>query len=339
MDFSRYARQMVLYQIGEQGQRKLACSSLVVAGCGALGGVIATLLTRAGVGRIRLIDRDFIELNNLQRQILYDEDDVAAGMPKAAVAAEKLRRVSSQIEIEGVVADLNSSNAESLLSGFDLVLDAIDNFEARYLINDVCVKRSIPWIYGAVIGAYGVTMNILPEQAPCLRCLFPEPPAAGTVETCDVAGILGPIVTTIASVQATEAIKLLIGDATALSPGLLQVDLWDGEMQRTSVPRQADCPTCVQHDFVWLNAATTSQTTSLCGQDAIQIVMHTQQRLDLNELAERLASCGVVTVNPFMLRLQLPDHELNIFPDARAIIKGTTDESVARTLYARYIGL
>jgi adenylyltransferase/sulfurtransferase len=339
MDLSRYARQTVFYQIGEKGQRRLAEGRAVVAGCGALGSVITSLLVRAGVGFVRMIDRDFVELNNLQRQVLYDEDDVRAGLPKAAAAAEKLRRVNSDIEIEGIVADLNSSNAERLLSGFDVVVDAIDNFEARYLINDVCVKTATPWIYGAVIGSYGVTMNILPGETPCLRCLFPQPPAPGTVETCDTAGILGPTVNVIASLQVTETIKLLTGARDDLNPGLLQVDVWDGEMHRSAVPRQEACPTCVDQEFAYLSAAHTSRTTSLCGRDAIQIVMHGDQKLDLPALAIRLRNSGEVIENPFMLRFKVDAYELNVFPDARVIVKGTTDETVARTLYAKYVGL
>ena len=339
MDLSRYARQMVFYQIGERGQRRLADSRVVVAGCGALGSVISSLVVRAGVGHVRLIDRDFVELNNLQRQVLYDEDDVAAGLPKAAAAADKLKRVNSEIEIEGIVADLNSSNAERLLSGFDVVLDAIDNFEARYLINDLCIKTRTPWIYGAVIGSYGVTMNIFPGETACLRCLFPTPPAPGTVETCDTAGILGSTVNTIASLQVTEAIKMLIGADSDVSSGLLQVDVWDGEMQRTAVPRQANCPACIAHDFAYLNAARTSRTTSLCGREALQIVMPGDQQLNLPELAARLRNSGEVSENPFMLRFKVDSYELNIFADARAIIKGTTDETIARSLYAKYVGL
>jgi molybdopterin-synthase adenylyltransferase len=339
MDTSRYARQMTAYQIGESGQRRIAAGSVVVAGCGALGSVIASLLVRAGVGRIRLLDRDFVELHNLQRQFLYDEDDVREGLPKAVAATQKLLRINSEITIEGLVADLNSDNAERLLADCDVVLDAIDNFEGRYLINDVCVSTGTPWVYGAVIGAYGVTMTVRPGQTACLRCLFPDAPAPGTVDTCDTAGILGPTVAVIAALQATEALKLLVGAEADLNPGLLQVDVWDGELQRTAVPRQADCQTCVRREFPYLQAATTSRSTSLCGRDAIQIGMVGAPQLDLTALAARLAQVGEVTANAFMLRLAVDGYELNVFPDARAIIKGTTDETVARGLYAKYVGL
>jgi molybdopterin/thiamine biosynthesis adenylyltransferase len=339
MDLSRYARQAVAGQIGQPGQERLAQGRVVIAGCGALGSVMASLLVRAGVGHVRLIDRDFVELHNLQRQFLYDEEDVRSGLPKAVAAGQKLQRINSQIEIEPLVADLNAANAERLLADADVVLDAIDNFEGRYLINDVCVNAGTPWVYGAVIGAYGVTMDILPGRTACLRCLFPDAPAPGTLDTCDTAGILGPTVAVVAALQATEAIKLLIGAEADLSPGLLQVDVWDGETQRTNVPRQADCPACVRHEFAYLQATTTSRTTSLCGRDAIQIALPGDQRLDLPELATRLRNVGEVTENAFMLRLALDAYELNIFPDARMIVKGTTDETVARGLYAKYVGL
>lgn len=338
MDLSRYARQIVHYQIGEAGQRKLCESRVVVAGCGALGSAAASLLVRAGVGYVRLLDRDFVELNNLQRQLLYDEQDVREGLPKAVAAAQKLGRINSQVAIEPHVVDLNSANAEQLLGGCDLVVDAIDNFEGRYLINDVCLKHGVPWIYGAVIGTFGVTMNILPEAGPCLRCLFPQAPP-GSFETCDTAGILGPTVVTLASLQVTEAIKLLTGKLDDLNDGLLQVDVWDGEMHRSRVERVADCPVCVGHEFTYLQADRTSRTTSLCGRDAIQIVRHGDHKLNLTRLSESLRSVGEVTVNAFMLRVVIDAYELNVFSDARAIIKGTTDETVARTLYSKYVGL
>jgi adenylyltransferase/sulfurtransferase len=339
MDLSRYSRQMAHCQIGTAGQQRLAQSRVVVVGCGALGSVSASLLVRAGIGYVRLIDRDFVELHNLQRQLLFDEDDVRSGLPKAVAAAEKLRRINSEIEIEALVADLVSSNAERLLGGCDLIVDAIDNFEGRYLLNEVAVSIGTPWIHGAVIGSYGVTMNILPGRTACLRCLYPHAPAPGSLDTCDVAGILGPTVNVIAALQVTEALKLLTGAEGDLNPGLLQVEVWDGEMQRLQVPRAADCPTCVGRQFPYLQADTTSRLTSLCGRDAIQISMPNAGQLDLARLAERLGAVGEVTVNAFMLRVKIDSYELNIFADARAIIKGTTDEAVARTLYARYVGL
>lgn len=339
MDLTRYSRQTVFPGIGPAGQERLAAGRAVIAGCGALGSVLASLLVRAGVGYVRLLDRDFVELHNLQRQFLYDEADVRAGLPKAIAAGQKLQRINSEVEIEAVVADLHSGNAARLLGECDLVLDAIDNFEGRYLLNDFCVQERVPWIYGAVIGAYGVTMNVLPGETACLRCLFPEAPAPGTVDTCDTAGILGPTVSVIAALQATEALKLLSGARDQLRAGLLQVDLWDGEMQQVDIPRQEACPTCVQGQYDYLRADATSRTTSLCGRDAIQITMPGAARLDLAELAQRLEPLGEVTANSFMLRASLEGYEFNVFADARAIIKGTTDETVARTLYARYIGL
>lgn len=339
MDLSRYARQVVVSQVGETGQRRLAQGRVVIAGCGALGSMVASLLVRAGVGHVRLIDRDFVELHNLQRQFLYDEEDVRSGLPKAVAAGEKLERINSEVEVEPVVADLDGANAARLLAGAQVVLDALDNFEGRFLINDVCVSTGTPWIYGAVIATYGVTMNILPCQTACLRCLFPQAPAPGTVDTCDTAGILGPTVTAVASLQAAEAIKLLTGATSDLNPGLLQVDIWDGETHRLMVARHENCPVCVRREFHYLATGTTSRTTSLCGRDAVQISHPGSQRVNLAELACRLETVGEVTANPFMVRVIVDGYELNVFPDARAIVKGTHDETVARSLYAKYVGL
>ena len=337
-DLSRYARQTILPQIGREGQERLLASRAVVAGCGALGSMAANLLARAGVGRLRLIDRDFVELNNLQRQVLYDEGDVEEGLPKAAVAQTRLSRVNSGIQVEGAVTDLNPSNVASLLGEADVVVDAVDNFEARLLINDAAVKLGIPWVYGAVIGTYGLTMNIIPGVTPCLGCLFDAPPPAGEVETCATAGILAPVAAIISALQATEAIKILIGSPD-VRRGLLQVDAWDGEMELTAPARRQDCRTCVRHEYVYLNAESASQTVSLCGQNAVQVVAQHGGRLDLKGLAHGLAATAEVKLNPFMLRILAEGYELNVFPDARAIIKGTTDPTVARALYSKYVGM
>lgn len=339
MTLNRYSRQMACGAIGRAGQERLASSRVCVLGCGALGTASASLLARAGVGNLRLIDRDFVELHNLQRQSLFSEADAQAGMPKAVAAARRLREINSEIEVEGVVADFNSTNAVRLIEGCDLVLDAVDNFEGRYLLNEVALKAGLPWVHGAVIASYGVTMTVMPGRSACLRCLYPDTPGAGTVDTCDTAGILGPVVTVIAALQATEAMKLLTGALDDLNDGLLQVDVWDGEMRRYPLPRREDCPACVGGQAPYLEATSTSRTTSLCGRDAIQITVAGDERLDLAQLADRLRSVGEILENPFMLRAMIDGYELNIFPDARVIIKGTTDETTARTLYSRYVGL
>jgi molybdopterin-synthase adenylyltransferase len=338
MDQSRYARQVACLEIGRAGQARLAGARVAVVGCGALGSIAASLLVRAGTGAVRLIDRDFVELNNLQRQMLYEEDDVVSGVPKAVAAAERLRRANSEVKVEPVVADFHSTNAVALLSDCDVLVDAVDSFETRYLINDLALSTGTPWVYGALIGTYGVVMAILPGETACLRCLVPEPPAPGTVETCDTAGVIGPIVTAVASFQVTEVMKLLCGAREALCDGALQIDVWDGEARRVKVARQPDCPACVRGQLTYLGAAHTSRTTSVCGRDAVQVSVPAGAGLDLPALAARLRAAGEVVENAFMLKMRVDGYELNIFPDARAIIKGTTDEVVARTLYARYVG-
>jgi adenylyltransferase/sulfurtransferase len=338
IESSRYSRQMILPQIGAAGQQRLSEGRVVVVGCGALGSVSATLAARAGVGHLRIIDRDFVELSNLQRQTLYTEADVESGMPKAAIAAERLRAANSDVEVEGVVTDLTATNAESLLGGFDVIVDAIDNFEARFLINDVALKIGTPWVYGAVIATYGLTMNVLPGEGPCLRCLLPDPPAPGSVDTCATAGVFGPVVECIAALQMAEAVKLLLGRKEDLRRGLVEFDVWDGELRQTTVPRVPDCPACVRGDYEYLRASATAETISLCGRDALQIAMSRRDRLDLEDLANRLECDRPVKRTPFMLRFEAEGYELNVFSDGRAIVKGTTDETVGRILYAKYVG-
>ena len=313
-------------------------SRVAVAGCGALGSASATLLVRAGVGYVRIIDRDFVETSNLQRQTLYDEDDVASGMPKAAIAAQKLQRANTSVRVEPRVADLTASSAEALLRDVDVIVDAIDNFEARFLVNDVAVKHSIPWVYGAVIATYGLTMTIRPGETACLRCLLPEAPAPGSVDTCATAGILGPVVECIAALQVTEALKLLLGRTDELCGGLAQFDVWDRELSVVDVPRQSDCPTCVQARYDYLRAESTAETVSLCGREAIQISVPRTQPLVLTELAARIRGFAPVQESPFMVRFCVDGREINVFADGRAIIKGTTDEALARKLYAEYVG-
>jgi len=336
----RYSRQILFKEIGESGQARLRASSVVVAGCGALGSVSASILARAGVGRIRLLDRDTVEASNLQRQILYTEEDLRSLKPKAIAARDHLRAANSEVEIEGIVEDLNADTAVRLLTGFDLIVDGTDNFETRFLINDVSVRHGIPWIYAACLGAYGVTMNIVPGETACLRCLMDEPPAPGAVPTCDTAGILAPIVGVIASVQAGEALKCLSGRPEEMSHELLGVDLWTREITRVHVPRgggRRRCPTCDGLEFEFLSGRET-RSAILCGRDAVQVIPPGGGDLDLAALAERLGRAGRVERSPFLLRFATEGIVMTIFPDGRAIISGTKDPAAARALYARYVG-
>lgn len=335
----RYSRQTLFRPIGKEGQEQLASSSVAIIGCGALGTVLANNLGRAGIGRLVIADRDYIELNNLQRQILFDEDDIARRLPKAVAAAEKLHRVNSTTKIEALVEDINADGIESLVQDVDLVLDATDNFETRYLLNDVCVKFERPWIYSGVIASYGVTMNIVPGDTPCLRCIFPDMPLPGTTATCDTAGVLNGIVGAIAGVASTEALKLLL-KSDRLCRAMFWMDLWENTSERIELPRQPDCPACGQHHYEFLDSLGGTSSTSLCGRNAVQVRGGRKgDKINLSNLAERLQPVGQVSFNEFLLRFIVDDYELTIFPDARAIIKGTNDEQVARSIYARYIGM
>jgi len=340
-ELARYARQIIYPGIGEAGQRALLAARVTIIGVGATGSVLANHLTRAGVGYLRLVDRDFVELNNLQRQLLYDEEDVAAVLPKAVAAGRKLRQINSSIVIEEIVADVTPANISPLVADADVVLDGTDNFATRYLINDVCVKLGKPWVYCGVIAACGMTMTIRPGVTPCLRCVMGELPAPGTVPTCDVAGVVGPVVTLMGSIAATEAIKLIVGQG-ALNPGMIYADLWEDSFDRFDLggPRP-DCPTCGRHEYPFLNAEAGPRTTSLCGRDAVHVSVVGTQGVDLAGLADRLraARVGAIQANPYLVRAQIDGYEFTIFPDGRAIIKGTSDEAVAATLYAKYVGM
>jgi adenylyltransferase/sulfurtransferase len=303
-----------------------------------MGSALANNLARAGVGRLRIIDRDFVEVNNLQRQTLFDEADAANATPKAVAAANRMRAVNSAIDVEPVVTDFTADNAEELLDGVNLALDGTDNFEARYLLNDACLSMGIPWIYSGVIAAYGVSMTVIPGETACLRCAFPERPLPGTTPTCDTAGILNGIVAAIGGVTSTEALKLLVG-SERLSRGLYWMDLWENITERIELPRQPDCPACGRGEYEYLDAALTEESATLCGRNAVQVrPTSSGVALDLAELALRLEPLGEVTTNAYLLRAQLDGYEVTVFPDARAIIKGTAEPSVARTVYARYIG-
>lgn len=339
-DLARYARQVRFPPLGEEGQRRLGRSRAMICGCGALGSEIANLLVRAGVGAVRIVDRDFVELSNLQRQTLFDEADAAACLPKAVAAAEKLRRINSAVTVEPIVADLDSANIEGLGAGVDAILDGTDNFETRFLVNDTAVKLGLPWIYGGCVGAEGQTMTILPRETACLRCLMPECPPPGSTPTCDVAGILGPIVGLIASIEAAEALKILSGNRRSVSRNLTVVDVWQNGLRQVDVRelrQQVDCPTCKHGEFPWLSGRQGSRTAVLCGRNAVQL-SQPGATISLDELARRLEGLGPLTRNQFLLRLKVESYELTVFPDARAIISGTEDTTIARALYAKYVG-
>ncbi len=333
-DHERYSRQILFPGIGEPGQQHLLDARVAVVGCGALGSFQAGALARAGIGFLRIIDRDYVELSNLQRQWLFDECDVEQGMPKAAAAARKIAGINSQILVDPLVADLTAANAADALDGMDLILDGTDNFETRYLINDFAVERGVPWIYGAAVGSYGIAMPVIPGKTACLRCVYPDPPS-GAQPTCETAGVLGSVTALIASWQVSEAIKILCGVEPARK--ITTVDVWSGEIRQVAEPGPvADCPTCGRREFPYLTGERRAPV-SLCGHNAVQI--HERARpLELRDLAARLAPLGPVRSNEFALRFEAPPYLLTIFPDGRAIVKGTTDVGIARSLYARYIG-
>jgi molybdopterin-synthase adenylyltransferase len=334
----RYSRQILFRGIGGDGQQKLAAGRVAIVGCGATGSALAGLLARAGIGTIRIIDRDYVEPSNLQRQSLFDESDAAESLPKAIAAARKIATFNSQILVEPKVEDLVPANIQVALEGMDLILDGTDNFETRYLINDYALSRSLPWIYSAAVGSYGVTLNVLPGQTACLACIFPDSPR-GMVETCETSGILNSAVNMVASVAATEALKLIIGGSAAshLRRTLLSFDLWTNEHAEISAAKpRPNCRACAERDFVHLAGEGRPHIT-LCGRNSVQI--HERQRpIDFGEMDRRLQPHGVVRHNDFVLKFWHEPYEMTLFPDGRAIIKGTTDTAVARSLYARYVG-
>ncbi|MBX9623346.1 MAG: ThiF family adenylyltransferase [Gemmataceae bacterium] len=342
----RYSRQMRFPGIGKAGQEKLLASRVTLCGCGALGTVLANTLVRAGVGFVRVVDRDFVEPSNLQRQVLFDESDVRDNLPKAEAAAVKLRRINSAVTVEPVVADIDRTNVEDLCRDADLILDGSDNFEVRYLVNDVAVKLGKPWVYGGAVGSQGMTMTIIPGETPCLRCVFEAAPNPGDVGTCETAGVLAPTVSIVASFQAAEALKLLSGSRDAVSRELLMVDVWENTHKRVKVAplrgRKGQCPCCARRNFEWLDGAHGTQTTTLCGRNAVQVSHRAAGRLDFEQLAGVLRTSGPVTFNKFLLKFQLEEKgepfEFTVFPDGRAIIKGTSEPDRARTLYAKYVG-
>jgi molybdopterin-synthase adenylyltransferase len=335
---SRYSRQVLFRGIGEEGQRKLAAAGVAIVGCGATGSALAGLLARAGIGTLRIIDRDYIEPSNLQRQSLFDESDAAESLPKAIAAARKISAFNSQIAVQPKVDDLVPSNIEGLLEGMDLILDGTDNFETRYLINDYAVDHSLPWIYCAAVGSYAVTLNIVPAQTACLACIFPNSPR-GMLETCETSGILNSAVQLVASIAGTETLKLLVGGTSnpLLRRTLLSFDLWTNEHAEISAANPCPgCRACGERDFIHLAGEGRPHIT-LCGRNSVQI--HERQRpIDFAEMDRRLQPHGTVRRNDFVLKFWHDPYEMTLFPDGRAIIKGTTDTAVARSLYARYVG-
>lgn len=337
----RYSRQMRFHGMGEAGQLKLLDSHVTLCGCGALGTVLANALVRAGVGHLRLVDRDFIETNNLQRQVLFDEHDVAENLPKAEAGARKLSAINSSVHVEPVVTDIDRTNILELCQDADLILDGTDNFEIRYLINDVAVKLGKPWVYGGCIGSHGQTMTILPGQTPCLRCVFEAAPAPGEAGTCETAGVLSPIVNIVASYQAAEAFKILTGRTAQINRELIYIDVWENVQRRIKIAPllgKVDCPCCQRHRYEWLDGAMGSQTTSLCGRNAVQVSQRSATTLNFEDMARHLETLGNVSYNRFLLKFDAEGHQFTVFPDGRAIIKGTSDVDKARTLYAKYVG-
>ncbi len=329
---------MLFAAIGPEGQERLLASRAAVVGCGAIGAAAANLLVRAGVGYLRIIDRDFVEPSNLQRQTLFDESDAHKALPKAVTAERKLRSINSSVAVEGVVADLSPLNVQELLAGVDLLLDGTDNFETRFLLNDFAVQSGLPWIYAAAVASYGLTMTIRPGVTPCLACLLETSSTTpGLEETCDTVGVLGPIVNLIASLEVAEALKLLSGHPEALHGRLISCDVWSGHMQSVRVARNPECRACVNQDFTYLHGEAQPHIT-MCGRDSVQI--HERSRtMDLHALGLRLTPIvGEVRQNDFLLRFRVAPYEMTVFADGRAILKGTKDPAVARSLYARYIG-
>jgi len=332
----RYSRQILFRGVGAEGQKRLAAARVVVVGCGATGSAVASLLARAGVGTIRIVDRDYVEPSNLQRQTLFDESDARESLPKAVAAAKRIATFNSQIVVEPQVADLTPANADLVLAGAELILDGTDNFETRYLMNDYAVKHGMPWIYAAAVGSYGITLNVLPGATACLACVFPDSPQ-GTFETCETAGILNPAVNLVASIEAAEALKILVGALEQVRRTLLSYDVWTNERAEIQAGKpHAGCRVCEAHDFVHLRGEGRPHIT-LCGRNSVQI--HERHRpVDFAEMDARLKAHGTVRHNDFVLKFWREPYEMTLFPDGRAIIKGTTDTGVARSLYARFVG-
>lgn len=335
-DLEKYSRQILFSPLGREGQQRLRHGKVVILGCGALGAAQANMLARAGVGELRIIDRDYVEASNLQRQILFDESDAAQKLPKAVAAQQKLKQINSDVRVEGVVQDVQARNIEGLLSGFDLILDGTDNFATRFLLNDAAMKLNIPWIYGAVVASYGVMMTILPGRTACLACVLPQSPG-GLQDTCDTLGVIGPAVSWVTAVQVAEALKILSGRSENLHGKLMTCDIWENRLQQITPVRNPDCRACAKREFAYLEGEA-PEHVSMCGRNSVQIRQRESRHLDLAALKRKLAQIGPVRGNNYLLACQLDPYELTVFPDGRAIVKGTQDPAVARSIYARYIG-
>lgn len=348
MSLERYSRQTLFTGIGQAGQGRLRDSRAVVVGCGALGAMHAEMLARAGVGRLRLVDRDFVEESNLQRQVMFEERDALERLPKAVAAAERVGRINSEVEVDARVADVNYANVEDLIADADVVLDGLDNFETRYLVNDAAVKLNKAWVYGAAVGSYGVQMTVRPRVTPCLRCVFPDAPAPGTSPTCDTAGVILPIIAAVSAHQVAEALKILTGQFDKLHGRLLQIDVWENRAAQIKLGApDPECPACARGRYDFLSARGGQLVTSLCGRNAVQVLPALSAppapsarpvALDFEALAARLRSSGEVSYNRHLLKFAVEGFEMTVFPDARSIIKGTDDTALARSLYAKYIG-
>jgi molybdopterin-synthase adenylyltransferase len=335
---SRYARQELFAGIGADGQRRLRASRIIIVGCGALGSSLAETMVRAGVGTLTIVDRDFVEESNLQRQALFEQTDADEALPKAVAAERHLRRLNPDVSVTGLVADLDARNAPALIAGADLVLDGTDNFETRFLVNDVCLAAGIPWIYGACVGAYGLALAIRPRVSPCLRCVLEELPAPGSSPTCDTVGVIAPIARVVAGIQSAEALKILVGQTSALLPGIVAVDLWKGTFDVFDLRQRApSCPACREGRYEFAERRV-SPAELLCGRAAVQVRPTSEARVDLSALAARLAAVGRVRANEHLLRFETAEASIAVFADGRAIVKGVADAARARALYAQYVG-
>jgi adenylyltransferase/sulfurtransferase len=335
----RYSRQVLFHEIGKAGQEKLLKARILLVGCGALGASHAEMLARAGVGSLRIVDRDFVEFTNLQRQTLFKEADAWKRLPKAIAAKKRIAEINSETDVDAIIADVNQSNIESLIDGCDLVMDGTDNFQVRYLLNDACVKHNLTWIYGAAVSSYGTTMTIVPGETPCLRCVFDDMPDPGSAPTCDTAGVIMPIIATVAAAQVTEALKILVGDLDSLHRSLMQFDVWANDRQRIQLDGpDPECKTCGKRVFEFLDAESQQFAAVLCGRNAVQIAPPRTMKLDLERLGRNLKAIADVKQNEYLLRFTSGDNELTVFRDGRAIVRGTDDPSVARSLYAKFIG-
>jgi len=336
----RYSRQILFAEIGPTGQERLLNARVLIVGCGALGAAHAEMLSRAGVGHLRIVDRDFVEFTNLQRQTLFKESDAAERMPKAIAARERIAEINSDVSVDAVVADVNRSNVEQLLDEIDLVIDGTDNFQVRYLLNDACIKHRRTWIYGAAVSSYGTTMTIIPGETPCLRCIFEDMPDAGSSPTCDTAGVIMPVIASISSVQVSEAIKLIVGNRGSLHGSLMQIDVWENDWRKIKLRKpNPECPACGLYRFDFLDAEAQEFSAVLCGRNAVQIAPPAPTTIDLKTFVDRVGHLSEVKQNDYLVRFTIDGNEVTVFRDGRAIIKGTDDVSVARSLYARYVGV